>query len=77
MMSSKAKLWSGLGLSVAILVACDGADGVLGNPAAQFGTFFLTAFNVPANGTPLPTDGEQITYLGVVGVNSSAQPVDF
>lgn len=75
-MTRKAKLLSSLGLSLAVLVACDGSDGVVGNAQAQFGNLFATAFNADANADPKDDPDLVIAYDGVPDVDLTADPLD-
>lgn len=72
-MTRKAKIWGGLGLSLAVLAACDG-NAVIGDAASQFGQTFAAAFRADANAAPV--DAVPITYLGVAGPSLTAAPVD-
>jgi len=74
-MTRNGKILTGAGLSFAILAACDGSDGAFGNPASQFGEIFAAAF--AAAPTATPSEDLTIAYLGVQGVNLTAEPVDF
>lgn len=74
-MTRNRKILTGVGLSFVVLAACDGSDGTFGNPASQFGEAFAAAFN--ADSTDTPAEDLTITYLGVTGVNLTADPVDF
>jgi hypothetical protein len=73
-MTRKRKLLSVVGMSLVVLAACDGSDGVLGNAQAQFGNVFAAAFNAP--GTAEPSEALAIRYQGVNGVSLTAEPVD-
>ena len=74
-MTRSKKTLTGVGLTFALLAACDGSDGAFGNPAAQFGETFAAAFGAaPATA---PAEDLLIAYLGVQGVNLTAEPVDF
>jgi phosphoglycolate phosphatase-like HAD superfamily hydrolase len=75
-MTRKAKLLSALGLSLAVLVACDGSDGVVGNAQAQFGSLFAAAFNADANADPKDDPDLAIVYNGVQDVDLTADPLD-
>jgi hypothetical protein len=72
-MTRKGKIWGGLGLSLAVLAACDGGA-VIGDAASQFGQSFAAAFRADANATPV--DAAAITYLGSAGPSLTAAPVD-
>jgi hypothetical protein len=72
-MTRKRKICGGLGLSLAVLAACDGGA-VIGDAAAQFGQSFATAFRADASAAPV--DAVSITYLGGTGPNLTAAPVD-
>lgn len=74
-MTRNSKFLTGAGLSLLVLAACDGSDGTFGNPAFQFGEVFARAFAADRNS--VPTEELRITYLGVDGVNQTADPVDF
>ncbi len=74
-MARKTKILTGLGVTLAVLAACDGSDGVAGNPVFQFGPVFAAAFNARPNS--VPAENLVITYLGVDGINLTADPVDF
>ena len=74
-MTRNRKFLAGAGLSFLVLAACDGSDGTFGNPAFQFGEVFAKAFAADRNSVPV--EDLRITYLGVEGVNLTADPVDF
>lgn len=74
-MTRNGKILSWVGLSLVFLAACDGSDGAFGNPALQFGEIFTKAFAADSNAAP--TDDLRISYLGVDGVNLTADPIDF
>ena len=74
-MTRNGKILTGVGLSFVVLAACDGSNGVFGNPAFQFGPIFAAAFAADDNATP--AEDLRITYLGVDGVSLTADPVDF
>lgn len=74
-MTRNRKILTGAGLSLIVLAACDGSDGVIGNPSFQFGEAFVNAFNAGAD--TVPAEDLRISYLGVDGVNLTADPVDF
>lgn len=73
-MTRNRKTLIGTGLSLLILAAC-GGGGMVGNPAFQFGPIFAAAFAAGPN--TVPAEELRITYLGVDGVNLTAEPVDF
>ena len=73
-MTRNRKLLSVAGVSLVVLAACDGSDGVIGNVQAQFGKDFAMAFN--ADSTAEPSEQLSIRYLGVNGVSLTAEPVD-
>ena len=75
-MTRKCKLFASLGASLAVLVACDGSDGVLGNPQAQFGSMFETAFNAGPDADAQDDPNLGIAYGGVDGVDLAADPLD-
>ncbi len=62
-------------LSLAILAACGGGGGQIGDAAAQFGQSFAAAFR--AVDTAEPIEPGAITYLRVADENLTAEPVDF
>ena len=74
-MTRNGKILLGVGLSFGFLAACDGSDGVFGNPAFQFGEVFAAAFAADPNS--VPAEDLRITYLGNAGVSLTADPVDF
>ena len=81
-MTRKRKLLSVLGVSLVVLAACDGSDGVFGNPASQFGENFEVAFGAGSNDAPRDNsaDGTKddltITFAGDEGVSLTDQPLD-
>lgn len=75
-MTRKGKLFSSLAATLVILAACDGSDGIAGNPQAQFGTLFAAAFNGGADDDAKDDPNLGITYGGVDGVDLDADPVD-
>lgn len=74
-MTRNRNILTGVGMSLAILAACDGSDGILGNPASQFGPAFEAAFNAGPN--DVPSQNLLITYLGNDDVSLIDAPVDF
>jgi hypothetical protein len=72
-MTRKGKIWGGLGLSLAVLAACDGGA-VIGDAASQFGQTFAAAFRADDNAAPV--DATAITFAGATGPNLTAAPVD-
>jgi hypothetical protein len=72
-MTRNGKIWAGLGVSLAVLVACDGG-GVIGDAASQFGQTFAAAFRADANAAPV--DAAAITFVGGSGPSLTAAPVD-
>lgn len=72
-MTRKGKIWGGLGLSLAVLAACDGGT-IVGDAASQFGQSFAAAFRADANAAPV--DAVPITFAGATGPNLTAAPVD-
>jgi ABC-type glycerol-3-phosphate transport system substrate-binding protein len=66
-------------LSLAVLGACGGGGGQIGDAAAQFGQSFAAAFR--AADTAGPIEPGPITYLQVADANEDArlmqEPVDF
>ena len=75
-MTRKGKLYSTLAASLVVLAACDGSDGVLGNPQSQFGPLFASAFNGTADDDAKDDPDLVITYGGVDGVDLNADPLD-
>ncbi len=74
-MTRNRKILAGVGMSFVFLVACDGSDGIMGNPASQFGPAFAAAFNAGPN--DVPSEDLLITYLGNDEVSLTDAPVDF
>ncbi len=74
-MTRNRKILAGVSMSFAFLVACDGSDGIMGNPASQFGPAFAAAFNAGPN--DVPSEDLLITYLGNDEVSLTDAPVDF
>lgn len=66
-------------LSLAILAACGGGSGVIGDAAAQFGPSFAAAFR--AVDTAEPIEPGPVVYMGVADSDEAArlmqEPVDF
>lgn len=75
-MTSKGKLLSTLAVTLMVLAACDGSDGVAGNAQAQFGSLFATAFNGGVDADPEDDPNLVITFGGVDGVDLDADPLD-
>lgn len=75
-MTSKAKLLVSLGVTLALLVACDGSDGAMGNAQAQFGNLFAAAYNAKSTADPADDPNLVIVYNGVTGVDYTADPLD-
>ena len=75
-MTLNGKLLSTLAATLVILAACDGSDGVLGNPQSQFGTLFAAAFNGGADDDATDDPNLEIVYGGVDGVDLDADPLD-
>ena len=75
-MTSKAKLLTSLGATLALLVACDGSDGAMGNAQAQFGNLFAAAYNAKNTADPADDPNLVIVYNGVTGVDYTADPLD-
>ena len=75
-MTRKTKLLSSLGATLALLAACDGSDGAFGNPQAQFGRMFASAFNAKSTAIPADDPNLVIVYNGVSGVDLTADPLD-
>ncbi len=73
-MTRNGKILAGLGLTVIVLAACDGSDGVIAGPALLFGQAFAAAFN--ADPKDQPSENLTITYQGVNGINLTALPID-
>lgn len=74
-MARNRNILAGVALSLAALVACDGSDGLPGNPQSQFGAAFAAAFNAGPNA--VPSENLLITYLGNSEVSLTDAPVDF
>jgi hypothetical protein len=72
-MTRNGKIWGGLGLSLAVLAACDGGA-VIGDAASQFGQTFAAAFRADANAAPV--DAMAITFAGATGPSLTGAPVD-
>ena len=75
-MTRKSKLLSTFAATLALLAACDGSDGVMGNASSQFGNQFAAAFNAKSTAAAKDDPNLVITYKGVTGVNYTADPVD-
>ena len=75
-MTRKGKQLSTIAASLALLAACDGSDGILGNPQAQFGTMFEAAFNAGSDADAKDEPNLGIAYGGVDGVDLEADPLD-
>ena len=75
-MTRKGKLYSTLAASLVVLAACDGSDGVMGNPQSQFGPMFAAAFNAGPDDDAKPSEELVITYGGFEGVDLNADPLD-
>ena len=75
-MTRKTKLLSSLGATLALLAACDGSDGALGNAQAQFGNLFAAAYNADSLADPADDPNLVIVYNGVSGVDLTADPLD-
>lgn len=75
-MTRKRKYLSALTASFAFLAACDGSDGILGNPQSQFGPAFAAAFNTPGDGKPKDGADLAIEYRGTKGVDPMATPIN-
>lgn len=75
-MTRRGKCLSALTASFAFLAACDGSDGILGNPQSQFGSAFAAAFNTPGNGKPKDGTDLAIEYRGTNGVDPTATPIN-
>lgn len=75
-MTRKGKLLSALAATLVVLAACDGSDGVAGNPQAQFGNMFAAAFNGGVNDDAKDDPNLEIVFGGVEGVDLDADPLD-
>ena len=75
-MTRNVKLLSALGVSLAVLAACDENIGVPGNAQTQFGALFAAAFNADTNAPPADDPDLVIVYKGVTGVDITADPLD-
>lgn len=74
-MTRTRKLGWTAGVSLLVLAACDGSDGIIGNPSTQFGSIFAAAFAADMNAAPV-NDPLTITYRGTTGPSLTAAPLD-
>ncbi len=78
-MTRSRKLSITAALSLAILAACGGGGGQIGDAAAQFGQPFAAAFR--SLDTAEPNEPGPVTFLQVADANEEArltqEPVDF
>ena len=75
-MTRNVKLLSSLAAILALVAACDGGNGVAGNPQAKFGNLFAAAFNANSAADPADDPNLVIVYNGVNGVDYTADPLD-
>lgn len=78
-MTLNGKLLPALGMTLALLAACDGSDGgngAIGNAQSQFGPLFAAAFNADPNDVPKDDPDLAIVRLGVTGINLTGTPLD-
>ena len=75
-MTRKSKLLSTFAATLALLAACDGSDGVMGNASSQFGNQFAAAFNAKSTAAAKDDPNLVITYKGVTALDVSSNLMD-